>query len=144
MVKRYCLWVVMALVIVVSVLAGCVGRGGPTSPGAARVQDVTSREAFSLIQENTGDPDFIILDVRTASEFTAGHIAGALNVDMNMPSFRDEMGKLDKNKTYLVYCRTGNRSSSAVRVMGELGFRRIYHLANGITEWDGAGLPVVR
>ena len=107
-----------------------------------QVQDVTSQEAFDLIQENHGNPDFIIVDVRTSLEFHDGHIEGALNIDVNLPSFSQELEQLDRNDTYLVYCRSGNRSRTVLGIMEELGFTRIYHLTNGITEWVDAGLPV--
>jgi rhodanese-related sulfurtransferase len=142
--KRYYSWVIMTLVIMVSVLPGCTGEKQLTSSNIPQVQDVTSQEAFNLIQENKDNPDFVILDVRTLSEFTDGHIAGALNIDVNLPSFRGEIAKLNRNDSYLVYCRTGNRSRTALAIMGELGFTHIYHLKSGITEWTGSGLPVVQ
>ena len=108
-----------------------------------QAQDVTSQEAFDLLQESQGNPDFIILDVRTSSEFHNGHIEGALNIDVNLPSFSEELEQLDRNAAYLVYCRTGNRSRTALRIMDDLGFTRAYHLANGITEWVDAGFPVI-
>lgn len=144
MIKRYYLWVMVALIVVVSVLPGCTGEKKVTGSNTPHVQDVTSQEAFNLIQENKGNPAFIILDVRTVSEFHDGHIEGALNIDVNLPSFREEIGKLNSNDTYLVYCRTGNRSRAALRIMDELGFTQIYHIVNGITEWTSAGLPISR
>ena len=51
---------------------------------------------------------------------------------------------MDGKDTYLVYCRSGNRSRTALWIMEELGFTRIYHLANGITEWVDAGFPVTQ
>jgi rhodanese-related sulfurtransferase len=106
------------------------------------VYEVTSQEAFDLIQENHGNPDFITVDVRTSSEFHNGHIEGALSIDVNLPSFSEELEQLDRNATYLVYCRSGNRSRTALAIMEDLGFTRIYHLTNGITQWVDAGLPV--
>jgi rhodanese-related sulfurtransferase len=140
--KRYYLWIVVALIVMSSVLPGCTGQKQVTSSNTFIVQDVTSQTAFDLIQKNKSNPDFVILDVRTASEFFSGHIEGALNIDVNLTSFREEVGKLNKNSTCLVYCRTGNRSKSAIRIMQESGFTHIYHLVNGITEWIAAGLPV--
>ena len=144
MVIKSFIWVTLVLAVVVSVLPGCTGEKQPTSSDIHYVQDITSQEAFNLIQENKGNPEFIILDVRTASEFADGHIADALNIDVSLSSFREEIGKLDNSDTYLVYCRTGNRSRTALRIMEELGFTRIYHISNGITEWISAGLPVSR
>jgi len=130
------------LVAVVSVLSGCTLEGQLTPSDTLQVLDVTSQEAFDLIQKNHGNPDFIILDVRTSSEFQDRHIEGALNIDVNLPSFSEELEQLDRSGTYLVYCRSGNRSRTALAIMEDLGFTRIYHLANGITEWVDAGLPV--
>jgi rhodanese-related sulfurtransferase len=125
-------------------LPGCTTEGQGTPSETLAVEEVTSQEAFELIQENDGNPGFIILDVRTASEFQAGHIEGALSIDVNLPSFSEELDQLDRSVTYLVYCRSGNRSRTALAIMEDLGFTRIYHLTNGITEWVASGLPVSR
>ena len=132
------------LVAVVSVVLAFTLEERGTPYDTLQVQDVTSQEAFDLIQENHGNPDFIILDVRTSSEFHDGHIEGALNIDVNLPSFSEELEQLDKNATYLIYCRSGNRSRTALRIMDDLAFTRAYHLTNGITEWVDAGLPVIK
>jgi len=144
MISRHYYWTIVVLVAVASVALAFTleERGAPYD--TLQVQDVTSQEAFDLIQENHGNPDFIILDVRTSSEFHDGHIEGALNIDASLPSFSEELEQLDRNATYLVYCRSGNRSRTALRIMDDLGFTRAYHLANGITEWVDAGLPVSR
>ncbi len=65
-------------------------------------------------------------------------------VDYLSPSFREEMAKFDRNKTFLVYCRTGNRTLGALKAMRELGFGNLFHLEGGITKWKEAGLPTVR
>ena len=101
-------------------------------------------EAQALIRENAGNRDFVVLDVRTPGEFAQGHLEGAVLVDYRSPGFREEMAGLEKTKTYLVYCRTGNRSARAMGIMGELGFRSTYHLEGGIKRWVKEGLPVVR
>ena len=107
-----------------------------------QAQGVTSQEAFDLIQENQGNPGFIIVDVRTSSEYRAAHIRGALNIDVRLSSFGAALELLSKDDTYLVYCRTGNRSRNALCQMEKLGFSNTYHLSDGITEWVGAGFPV--
>jgi len=101
-------------------------------------------EARETIGKRSGDPDFVLLDVRTQKEFDAERIAGAVIVDYNSPSFRDKIAKLDRSKSYLVYCRTGNRTNGAVKVMRELGFRNVSVLPGGITEWKEAGFPTTR
>ena len=133
---------VAVLVALVSAISGCTLEGQGTPTDTLEVQEVTSQEAFDLIQGNHGNPDFVILDVRTSQEFHNGHIEGALSIDVNLPSFSEELEQLDRNATYLVYCRSGNRSRTALAIMEDLGFTSIYHLTNGITEWVDAGLQV--
>jgi len=108
------------------------------------VKDVSPVQANKIIQANKGNANFVIIDVRTPSEYAGGHLTEAVNIDFNASDFKDKVNLLDKNKTYLVYCRTANRSSSAVKVMTELGFKDIYHMTGGITEWQAEGLAVVK
>ncbi|MCK6599511.1 MAG: rhodanese-like domain-containing protein, partial [Bdellovibrionaceae bacterium] len=61
--------------------------------------------------------DSVILDVRTPDEYLSGHIKGAINIDFYASDFQNQLGKLDKEKDYKVYCRSGNRSSKAVNMM---------------------------
>jgi len=84
----------------------------------------------------------VILDVRTPGEYAAERIVGAVLLDYRSPSFRRELANLARDATYLVYCRSGNRSAGAVEVMAQRGFTRIYELAGGILAWKRAGLPV--
>ena len=114
-----------------------------TENPAGVVLDVSVQEAVDLIEKNRNNPDFVILDVRTPEEFGDGHIENAVNIDFRSPSFESEISELDREKVYLVYCRTGNRSSSAVEIMSKLGFREIYHLDVGITGWIEEGLIVI-
>ncbi len=100
--------------------------------------------AFELIQKNKGNSNFVIIDVRTPEEFRDGHIEGAVNVDFRSENFGREIDRFDKNKTYFVYCRTGNRSHDALNLMGPLGFHSIVRLEGDITGWKSAGLPVIR
>ncbi len=102
----------------------------------ARFADVTIAQARQLIQERNGQADFVVLDVRTPEEFTAGRLPGAVNVDIQVPKFQDRLAALDRGKTYLVYCRTGNRSARAVQVMKSLGFQSVYHMTEGILRWE--------
>jgi rhodanese-related sulfurtransferase len=101
-------------------------------------------EARETIAKRSGNPDFVLLDVRTPKEFNEERIAGAVIVDYNSPSFRDKIAKLDRSKSYLVYCRTGNRTNGAVKVMRELGFPNVFVFPGGITKWKEAGFPTAR
>jgi rhodanese-related sulfurtransferase len=122
-------------------------QSAETSDSAGEAQSeklraVTPREALELVQRNRDNPNFVILDVRTPEEFEGSHIEGAVNMDYYHPGFQVELGKLDKTKRYLVYCRTGNRSDTAFEFMKELRFKEVYPLEGGILAWGAAGFPV--
>jgi rhodanese-related sulfurtransferase len=112
-----------------------------TSTQAQIFEEVTPREALSLIEQNKANPDFVILDVRTPKEFASGHIKGAINLDYYAETFQEDLDGLDKTKTYLVYCRSGSRSSKAFNLMKELGFQSIYVMEGGIKRWNAEDLP---
>jgi len=105
-------------------------------------EDVTVAQADSIIHENSNNPNFIILDVRTPGEF-AQHIQNAVNIDYKSETFRNDIDVLDKNAVYLVYCLAGSRSAGAVEIMQELGFRKMYNMIGGIREWIMEGYPIV-
>ena len=106
--------------------------------------EVSPSSARETIAKRSGDPGFVLLDVRTRKEFDAERIGGAVMVDYLSPSFRDEIAKLDRGKTYLVYCRTGNRTRGALKAMRELGFPNVSVLDGGIVKWKEAGFPTAR
>ena len=91
----------------------------------------------------TGGPGFFIIDVRTPDEYNSGHIEGAGMIDFNADDFRDRIGELGRDKTYLVYCRSGGRSAGARDAMEGLGFLKVCHMLSGILGWEEAGLPLV-
>ncbi len=104
---------------------------------------LTIKEAYNKIRENKNNPDLIILDVRTQDEYSQGHVENAKNIDYYSKTFETDLNKLDKSKTYLVYCRSGSRSSKALKIMEKLGFNEVYNIG-GIMDWQGAGYPVVK
>ena len=79
----------------------------------------------------------LLLDVRTPPEFKEGHLAGAVNIDIYDAEFVDKIGTLDKSAPTFVYCRSGNRSGTAVRAMKQMGFDELYNLKRGIIDWHG-------
>jgi rhodanese-related sulfurtransferase len=95
--------------------------------------ELTSAQFQQKIQEEKGS---VILDVRTSGEFMGGHIPGALNIDIMRPDFNAAISKLDKSKTYLVYCRSGSRSAQACSVLAAKGYKAI-NLSGGIISWRG-------
>ena len=91
-----------------------------------------ANEAKELIKQKSHDGDFCVLDVRTEKEFLSGAIPGAINLDFYAVDFSQELNKLDKNKTYLIYCRSGNRSKAALSTMKQMSFSYVYELDRGI------------
>ena len=89
------------------------------------------------------ETDVVTLDVRTAGEFMAGHIDGAINIDVEGNTFDAEIANLDKSKTYAVYCQSGRRSQIAADKMASAGFASLFNLENGIADWSTNGWPVV-
>ena len=84
------------------------------------------------------DSDALILDVRTTEEFEASRIPYSVNIDFYNPEiFMQEIGKLDKDKSYYIYCRTGVRSANSCHLMKELGFAKTYNLIGVIVDWSG-------
>ena len=129
------------------------GGGGPAEvlPKLQRHANALSSAADSPGFKNLSVADFakmaddkqnVILDVRTAKEFEAGHIAGAVNLDVTAPDFEQKAAALDKSKTYLVHCASGVRSERACKKMTQLDFPRLYNLPGGFKAWVAAGEPV--
>lgn len=75
-----------------------------------------------------------LLDVRTPGEFSSGSIPGAKNLDLMAPDFQNQVQKLDKDKTYFLFCRSGSRSGSAASLLEKSGLNS-YNLAGGIGAW---------
>lgn len=80
--------------------------------------------------------NLLILDVRTPEEVAEGHIPGAINYNINAPEFKDKLAALDRNKSYLVYCRSGKRSGKAIEMMKSMGFKRLYEMNAGFPAYD--------
>jgi rhodanese-related sulfurtransferase len=106
-------------------------------------RDMSVADAHDLLERYKGNPYTVLLDVRTPQEYAAGRVAESLNVDYVAAGFRDEVNKLDRNKAYLVYCRTGIRSAAASDTMIGLGLE-VYNMLGGIDAWQAAGYPVVQ
>ncbi len=134
----------MVLALSVSLVIGVALTGGCILDGTATIEDISPQEALTLIQNNQNNPDFVIIDVRTPEEFADGHIENASNIDFYSATFREELDNLDKNKTYLIYCRSGGRSGSALDIMAELDFTEVYNILGGIIAWNAEGLPTVK
>lgn len=90
------------------------------------------------VEQLKKDKNAIVLDVRTMDEVEDGVIENAMHLDIYKgQEFITALEKLDKTKSYYVYCRSGNRSGQACAIMDELGFKKTYNLDGGILQWSG-------
>ena len=113
------------------VIAGCGGTGTAADP----VREVPPAEAVAMLDER------VVVDVRTPAEFVAGHVSGALNIDVEAADFDARIGELEGDKAYLVYCRSGRRSAVAAQRMAAAGFTDIVD-AGGLEPLAHAGAPI--
>lgn len=90
-------------------------------------KNLNIEKAIKLVNSST---NLIIIDVRTREEYLAGNIPNSINIDVLSQDFKSKIDMLDKNKEYLVYCRSGNRSAIASSIMSTNGFLNIYNLQN--------------
>ncbi|MDB9754919.1 rhodanese-like domain-containing protein [Winogradskyella sp.] len=97
--------------------------------------DLLQKDWTKLLEE---DNKALVLDVRTQDEVDLGIIPNALHIDIYKgQGFIEEIEKLDKSKTYFVYCKAGGRSAQACAVMNQLGFENTHNLIGGFSEWQG-------
>ena len=122
---------VFALIASALLLAGC--------SSSSNAIDLSVTEFSAKVAE----AGVITLDVRTPSEFAEGFIEGARLIDFQSGNFENEIAALDKNATNAVYCRSGNRSGQAVKVMQDAGFTNVFNMNGGVIDWANAGLPLV-
>ena len=77
-----------------------------------------------------------LIDVRTASEFSGGHINKAKNIDVfNASNFENECQKFNKEEPVYVYCRSGGRSMTAAKKLAKMGFIEVVNLKGGYMAW---------
>lgn len=106
---------------------------------AVGVKHVDAKEAAKLLKDN---PKIVVLDIRTKKEFDHGHIKDAKNIDFWGDDFEADIKKLPHDKTYLVHCASGGRSTKSLEVFKKLGFKSIVHLDGGFNAWKKADEPV--
>ncbi|QQS28433.1 MAG: rhodanese-like domain-containing protein [Sphingobacteriales bacterium] len=96
--------------------------------------DLDGEDFYKKFLEDGGNA--VLLDVRTQNEYAMGTIKGSKNIDFYSNTFQDKINALDKNKTYYVFCRSGNRSGKACQLMTDKGMKA-FNLDGGIGAWPG-------
>lgn len=129
MMRRMLRAVSLAPAIFVALLAGCSGSSeGPTST----CQDITAAQLETMMTD--GRP-LIIVDVRSTSEFAAGHLPGSVNIPLDeLPAHLDE---LDASVRVVVVCGSGSRSVRGAKLLLDAGYRDVYNLIGGLATWNG-------
>ena len=119
---------IIPFLIALLLLAGCGAKSSE-----ATYRQITMEEAVTMMEEESG---YIILDVRTAQEYSEKHIPGAINVANESIGTEDIPELPDKDQLILVYCRSGNRSKQASEKLMKLGYTNIVEIG-GINSWPG-------
>ena len=123
--KNY-LWVITLLLI-------CSCKNEKILEGPFADVEIQNLELF--MNDNTSD--LVVLDVRTPEEINDGKIISeATEIDFFSDSFDRLLGELDKDKTYLVYCKSGGRSGKTVKKMQKMGFKQAHNLLGGYSSWS--------
>jgi len=117
-------------------IIGISGQAQTVEKDSINVITIAEFEKMAAKKKNT------VVDVRTPEEVAEGHLAGALNINFLGENFSQEIETLNKNKPYLLYCRSGSRTRKAADQMQKAGFKKVYMLEGGITAWNEAGKPV--
>lgn len=133
---------------VLSIALGLAACGGAADTAEAPTESVGAEQAVQVVAPDVAadllaaEPRPAVIDVRTPAEFADGHLEGAVLVDVQSPDFRDRIAEFDRDASYVIYCRSGNRSVTARETMAELGFTDVTDIDGGILAWVQAGLPV--
>ena len=99
-------------------------------------------EAQEFINSNSSRSDIWVIDVSTPWEYAECHLESAVNINLFSRSFKSRIGRFDKDRTFLLYCKIGRRSKMAQGMMRKMGFSKVYNLIGGTLLWEEEGLPL--
>jgi phage shock protein E len=129
-IRRFTLSLALVLTIAL-VISGCATTNEPDGEETPTVMNITAEQGKAMMDE---DSAIILVDVRTQEEYSEEHIPNALLVPVDeLESLAPNMMP-DKDATYIIYCRSGNRSATAAQNLVELGYMNIYDMG-GIIDW---------
>ncbi len=107
-----------------------------------KYHNITVQQADSLIKARADNPDFVVLDIRTPVEYEKGHLENSEMLNFLTTKGKREIFKLDKEKSYLIYCRSGGRTGKLLKKMKIRRFHEVYNMLGGMKAWTKEGLPV--
>ncbi|MDX5419005.1 MAG: rhodanese-like domain-containing protein [Hymenobacteraceae bacterium] len=129
----------MKLFLITFMAAGMMSCASPQQSDG-KVKTISATE-YKAHHEKIDNQEVVLVDVRTPAEFEAGHLENTRHADFLSGEFEKEMQTWDKDKTYYLYCASGNRSGKAAKLMEEAGFKNVYNIG-GYSDLKDAGLPV--
>ncbi len=127
---------IVLLLTSIGYLGACQNSDG----GAAEKGGTLTADQYEKKLAET--PGAQLVDVRTAGEYAEGHLANAVNMNVNREDYKEQFATLDKERPVFVYCLSGGRSADAVKIMRKMGFKEVYNLQGGILKWESAGKPL--
>jgi rhodanese-related sulfurtransferase/thiol-disulfide isomerase/thioredoxin len=118
---------------------------GVTAPDAGQlgspVIPLIPQGAYELLRTHPNDPSFVPIDLRSAADFAAGHLPGAVNIEAPAGDVAAAVATLDKSASYFVYDATGTGSTTVADAMHAAGFKHVYEIQGGLAAWIQQGLP---
>ena len=130
---------------VLLLVAGIASPAFAADPGPAAASGAAPiSQADLLARIERKDPDLVVLDVRTAAEFAAGHVPGARNVSHELLASRLDELSAARDKQVVLYCRSGRRTLLAEDVLRKAGFTRLAHLEGDYLAWEAEHRPIER
>jgi len=127
-----------------TILISCFLLAGLALQAQVINTSITTQQADSLIKVRVNDPSFVVLDIRTDMEFASGHLENVVQINFLERRGKKKIWMLDRNKAYLIYCRSGRRSKSALDMMKDKKFKEVYNMLGGIKAWTKEGYYVAK
>lgn len=137
----------LSLLFLIFCLFACQNNNHKASsdnPTLSIREDISVEQAYEKIIKGIQDSNLVVIDVRTPKEYEQFRLKNTLFINYRDPNFKTEINKLDRSKTYIVYCLSGKRSGQTCDIMQEAGFKEVYNIAGGMLKWQALDLPVVR
>jgi len=136
------IWLVVAALVLIGMLAAAVVvlSGGNDNDTTASVTPGIISPATYVSEFVDADRDHFLLDVRTPEEFEAGHIAGAVNIPVQV--LDQYLSSVPEDLDVVLYCRTGNRSQAAMEILNQTGYDNVYDIEGGTVAWAAQNRPL--
>ena len=131
-------YIVLPVVMLFMAISACQSQQNKqeAAPAANEVaQPVYEDISLEEFKAKMKEPGVVVLDVRTPEETADGKVEGAMELNFYDEDFAQKLARLDREKTYLVYCHAGGRSTEVSQQMQSQGFKRVYNFKGGYSTW---------